>query len=460
MKHLLFNEYQRVFRNNLFIVLISIFAISLILTTYFGVVHNKKQIVAQKEAQEHVREQWDERTHGNPHQSAHFGSYAFKPSNILNSIDEGVNSVTGNVIRLEGHRQNEVMFSEASQSLQISTFGKLKPSLLLQFLIPLLLIFLSFSSYTQERDSGRLKLLLVQGASLQNILFSKIISVWLIGLALLLLTILVQIIFNISYLNLDTIFRLTFFLLSYSLYYFILISLTILFSVVFKNNTGALSLTVVVWVLWVIFLPKTIGNTVEKFQPLPTRIEFQNQMKNDRSKGLDGHNPSDERQEALIQETLIKYGVDNLAELPVNFRGILMQADEEYGNSVWDKHFGALYATLQIQKNIYQFSGLVNPFASLQSLSMGTAGTDMFHHLNFLRQAEDYRRELIKNLNNKWRDGGWDEVFFQSIKEFEYKVPNFLTLISKYFLDILFLCLWPIILFFVIQFLSKKTTIL
>ena len=78
MKHLLFNEYQRVFRNNLFIVLISIFAISLILTTYFGVVHNKKQIVAQKEAQEHVREQWDERTHSNPHQSAHFGSYAFK----------------------------------------------------------------------------------------------------------------------------------------------------------------------------------------------------------------------------------------------------------------------------------------------------------------------------------------------------------------------------------------------
>ena len=66
----------------------------------------------------------------------------------------------------------------------------------------------------------------------------------------------------------------------------------------------------------------------------------------------------------------------------------------------------------------------------------------------------------FENLNNKWRDGGWDEVFFQSIKEFEYKVPNFSTLISKYFLDILFLCLWPVILLFVIQFVSKKTTIL
>ena len=222
MNHILRNEYQRVFRNRLFVLLIFIFSISLILTTYFGVIHNKKQILAQEEAQEHVREQWDARSHSNPHESAHFGSYAFKPTNILNSIDEGVNAVTGNVIRLEGHKQNDVMFSEASQSLQISTFGKLKPSLLLQFLIPLLLIFLSFSSYTEERDSGRLKLLLVQGASLQNIIIAKIISVWLIGLALLLLTILVQIIFNISHLNLDTIFRLIFFFLSYSLYYFIL----------------------------------------------------------------------------------------------------------------------------------------------------------------------------------------------------------------------------------------------
>ena len=121
--------------------------------------------------------------------------------------------------------------------------------------------------------------------------------------------------------------------------------------------------------MWVVFLPKIIGNTVEKIKPLPIRITFQNQMNNDRSKGIDGHNPSQERQKVLIKETLIKYGVSNLSELPVNFRGILMQADEEYGNTVWDKHFGALYSQLQIQKNIYQFSGIINPFASLQSLA-------------------------------------------------------------------------------------------
>ena len=69
-----------------------------------------------------------------------------------------------------------------------------------------------------------------------------------------------------------------------------------------------------------------------------------------------------------------------------------MQADEEYGNAVWDKHFGALYVQLEEQKNIVQVTGLINPFISVQSISIGSAGTDMYHHLDFLRQAEDYRR--------------------------------------------------------------------
>ena len=86
----------------------------------------------------------------NPHSAAHFGTYAFKPNSILNSLDEGVNAVTGLVLRLEGHKQNEVAFSEASQSLTVSKFGKFKVSLLFQFIIPLFLIFLAFSIYTSE----------------------------------------------------------------------------------------------------------------------------------------------------------------------------------------------------------------------------------------------------------------------------------------------------------------------
>ena len=113
------------------------------MTTLLGILQNKNLIQSQKDAKEHIRKQWDDMGTSNPHRAAHFGSYAFKPTSILNSMDEGINAVTGNVLRLEGHTQNDVMFSEASQSLVMSKFGKLKPSLLFQFLIPLFLIFLS-----------------------------------------------------------------------------------------------------------------------------------------------------------------------------------------------------------------------------------------------------------------------------------------------------------------------------
>ena len=87
-------------------------------------------------------------------------------------------------------------------------------------------------------------------------------------------------------------------------------------------------------------------------------------MKEDRSKGIDGHNPSDQRRLKLEKETLEKYGKESLDELidtykmdkTVNFSGIVLQADEEYGNKVWDKHFGEVYSILKRQKENYQIS--------------------------------------------------------------------------------------------------------
>ena len=71
-------------------------------------IDKKKQIKDQQEAKNHIRDQWDEMGPSNPHSAAHFGTYAFKSNSILNSLDEGVNAVTGLVLRLEGHKQNEV----------------------------------------------------------------------------------------------------------------------------------------------------------------------------------------------------------------------------------------------------------------------------------------------------------------------------------------------------------------
>ena len=191
--------------------------------------------------------------------------------------------------------------------------------------------------------------------------------------------------------------------------------------------------------------------------------------KYDREKGIDGHNPSDERKKKLESETLQKYNVQTLEELPINFAGIVMQADEEYGNEVWDKHFGSLYIQLERQKNIVQYSGAINPFSAVQSISMGTAGTDMFHHLDFLKKAEEYRRIFIKTLNDEYAFGGaktgergWkaDTEFFQSVKDFTYVQPTITHLSTKYIMDFMMLTFWFLLSCIVLHTSSKKASVL
>ena len=464
MIYIFYNEWKNFLRKKLFIFFMTFFIMLLALVTYFSNIQNNEQLRCQSEAHNHIRSQWNELDSTNAHSAAHYGTYAFKSNNILNSLDEGVNSVTGVVLRLEGHKQNDVAFSEISQSIETSKFGKLKPSLLFQFIIPLILIFLTFNSYTSEISSGRLKLLIVQGGSPLYIVFGKILTFFSLSFILLLTCILIQYLFNFSYLSIDEYFRLIIFFLGYLFYYLIIIKLTILLSIIFKNSTSALSATIIIWLFWTILLPKTIGNLTESLTPLPTRFELNSNMKEDRSKGIDGHNPSDERRSQLEKETLLKYNVDSLSQLPINFSGILLQADEEYGNKVWDKHFGYVYSQLKNQKRNYQLSGFINPFASLQSLSMGSCGTDLIHHLDFLSKAEIYRRYFVKALNDEYTTVSTDgenaylsnNSFFKSINDFNYKVLNFFSSLNYYLFDLLFLIVWTISLMFFIVFKSRK----
>ena len=73
---------------------------------------NQKNL--QETAQNKIRKQWENLSPMNPHGAAHYGSYAFKPLDILNSLDQGINDVTGNVLKLEGHVRNEIVYSEES----------------------------------------------------------------------------------------------------------------------------------------------------------------------------------------------------------------------------------------------------------------------------------------------------------------------------------------------------------
>ena len=93
----------------------------------------------------------------------------------------------------------------------------------------------------------------------------------------------------------------------------------------------------------------------------------------------------------------------------------------------------------------------------------------MFHHLDFLEQAEDYRRIFIKTLNDEYAFGGsktgergWkaDTEFFQSVIDFTYVQPSLANLLNQYVLDLGMLFVWFLFSSLSLLISSKKASVL
>ena len=105
-------------------------------------------------AQNKVREQWLSQPEQNPHSGAHYGTYAFKPKTFLSSVDTGVEPYVGAAVWLEAHNQNQFQARPAEDATAVERFGQLTAAVVLQILLPLLSILVSFSVFAGEREGA------------------------------------------------------------------------------------------------------------------------------------------------------------------------------------------------------------------------------------------------------------------------------------------------------------------
>jgi ABC-2 type transport system permease protein len=124
-------------------------------------------------AQAETREQWLKQPAKNPHSAAHYGSYAFKPKLLPALLDRGTDPYTGVAVWLEAHKQNEFKFRPAQDATAVQRFGELTAATVLQLLVPLLIILLSFAAFAGEREQGTLRQLLSLGVSKTALVWGK-----------------------------------------------------------------------------------------------------------------------------------------------------------------------------------------------------------------------------------------------------------------------------------------------
>lgn len=466
---IIIKEWKMLFRNRVNTILLSVLLLLCALATWQGINTYKEIESKRKIASRHMRGRFEGQGAVNPHSAAHYGHFVYKPITILSIIDEGVTPYTGNSLRLEAHKQNEVLYSSSQSNSSLIRFGQLRLNTLLQALFPLFIFFVCHNSITAERQGGTLRLLVIQGASLRNVIWAKTIAYavfwWL------LLTIIFSALWfslNSTHLSLSLVSFIALGIL-YGAYFFIITAIAMFVSAKVKTNGSALTILLGVWILWIVVMPKASANVAENITPLITREELLNKISEGNKNGIDGHNPRNERAAQFKDSILTVYGVDSVAKLPVNLDGLVMQADEEYHNKLYDKHFSTVREIIQKQNGFSSASSFVNPFIAVRNLSMALCGTDVHHHFSFTGQGEQYRRKIIKIMNDEMAFGGsksgdWDWAvsndYWKRIPDFKFTAPGTGELLRLYRFEILAAGCWLIFVGGLIHFVSNRIRVI
>lgn len=409
-------------------------------------------------AQDVSREQWLEQGAKNPHSAAHHSIFAFKTVPPLALADTGVDPYAGIAVWLEAHRQNELTFSAARDSTSAGRFGQLTAAAVLQILLPLVIILLAFGAFAVEREQGTLRQMLSLGVSRWQLALGKSFGVSLALGALLVPAAIVGVL-ALALSGETAVFtaslpRVALLVLVYLAYFAVFLAISLTVSALAPSSRIALVALLAFWSVNLI-LPRIAADVAKTVYPTATALEFQAVVERELREGIDGHDPYDERGKQLEQKLLAEYNVKTVAELPINFEGVALQAGEDYGSQIYDRHYGDLWGAYQKQNFVHTLAGAIAPLAAARSISMSLAGSDWNHHRHFSESAEEYRRMLVKRMNDEVTYNSTSREyeknvrvgrdFYGQVPDFAYQPPPLGWAIGKQTFALLLLAAWLVV---------------
>lgn len=391
-----------------------------------------------------------------PHRMAHFGHYAFRPKSLMSVFDPGIENYMGNTIFLEAHVQNSTNFSEAAYSTGLIRFGDLSPAMLLQFILPLILVFMGFGSISSDRQNGTLKILLSQGTSWKQLLLGKILSLFMISWLILMMTLLIMAVLMIkNTIEMGQWYAWAGIGITYSIYLFICCSVIVLISAQSKTSASSLVGLLGCWLIFAILLPRGFQSVGKLIYKQPSKAVFLTALEADVMKEGDSHNPDDPHYKALKDSILRKYNVDSIEQLPFNYGGFQITEGERISAQIYNKHYGKVIDIHHKQNRLSYLQEWFNPILAIKNASMAWSSTDYKSFQDFQKQAEDYRYLFVQQLNSYHMSDISNKAInsaghtyvsskdrWKETPEFVYNTMSLLQLLKNSFWPSLALCIW------------------
>ncbi|GGB61951.1 DUF3526 domain-containing protein [Blastomonas aquatica] len=428
---------------------------------------------ARAQAQIETDEQFKAQPNRHPHRMVHYGTYALRPVGPLAAFDPGVDSFTGTVVFLEGHRQNSATFGAARESSDLLRFGQLTPAFVLQTLAPLLLIFLGFAGVARERERGSLRALAAHGASARSILGGKAMALGVVAL-LALAPALVALGWAAVRQPHEGGIALVI-ALAYAGYLAAWVLGIVAVSGIARTSQGALIALIAAWALIVVLVPRAAAGIAGVADPLPSRVDTELAIAADLRRIGDSHNANDPHFAAFKTKLLKQYGVTRTEDLPFNYRGALAQEGERITSQLFKDYAARADVIRQRQSGWLGWAGVLSPALSVRDASMVGAATDLTTHTAFMNAAEAYRFDLVQRLNGLQATAvsGTDDAarskdpladqrtrisadFWKTMPEFEFNAPSASARMTAMVPSLLLLGLWIALAFGVLGWAARR----
>lgn len=343
---------------------------------------------------------WDGLGTIDPHDAAHIGRAVPAPVRPLAAFDPGIMEVVGTSVFIEGHAQNPARHRPMDGGAALSRSNGFSAAWALQVVMPLLIILSGFTTMSGEPARARLRQELGTGASVSALVGGRLLALTTASAALLVVMLAVSLpAILVQGADASALVRLAAISAGYILYLFAFCALTVAASGLFASARATLVALLGFWVVATLLVPRVAPTVAELVAPTPSAPAFQAALKAEADRGIDVHDPNDEGSNAFTAALLERFGVGDVSELPINFRGAKYEYGEVLSSALYNRHFDQLYSVYREQAQVQRGFALLSPTMAIKPWSRALATTDVNAHLGFLRTVEDYRFRLIQTLN-------------------------------------------------------------
>jgi ABC-2 type transport system permease protein len=349
-------------------------------------------------AQTAERRVWTAQAPDNPHGASHFGVWAFRLPSAWLAFEPGVSQFVGSGVFLESHRENPALFSSAIDDPPPLRLSILSPGWVLLTIVPLLVSLLAAHSWSSEKDSGRLRLLLSLGVSPRALCLGKIFALW--GACVVLLSPVLLVAYLILGGELIRFGALMVGLLA-SLGIAVLLGTGI--SLRAKNGSQAAFRTFALWLGFTFLLPSALAELTRVWYTSPNRSAIE-QSRRDILK------ESEAAHKSHLDELQKRYSGPALD-------GRKFAANEQRDTEVTRAASRPTERQIELRRRALDSGGFLSPYLAARQLNMALAQSSSQAQEHFVEQAQDFRYDFVQQLNEalssgeeEWKAGDWDRV--------------------------------------------------